>query len=66
MSVGSIGAGAAIAFQVATAGSGPPDPAARQAQVNAQADLLQALRGVTLPAIAAAHLSDGKGVDLYA
>jgi hypothetical protein len=64
MSVGVIGAGAALALRVATAGAAP-DPVSQQAQVNAQADLLQALRGGKLPAVAAAHLADGTGVDLY-
>ena len=62
MSIGSIGSGAA--FVVAASGA-PPDPAAQKAQVNAQANLLQALRGVELPAQAAARMSDGQGVDLY-
>jgi hypothetical protein len=64
MSVGSIGAGAAFAFRVATAGSAP-DPATQRAQVNAQADLLSALRGVNQGAVAAARLTDGAGIDLY-
>jgi hypothetical protein len=64
MSVSSISAGATFAFRVATGGI-TPDPASQQAQVNGQADLLSALMGVKLPAIAAAHLSDGTGVDLY-
>jgi hypothetical protein len=64
MSVSSIGAGAAFAFRVATAGT-TPDPSSQHVQVNAQADLLQALMGIKLPAIAAAQLSDGTGVDLY-
>lgn len=63
MPVSSIGAGAAFAFRMATGGT--PDPSSQHAQVSAQADLLQALMGVKLPAIAAAHLSDGTGVDLY-
>lgn len=44
-----------------------PDPQAQQAQVNAQADLLQAMRsgdGLALKMVAA-RVSDGKGVDLY-
>jgi hypothetical protein len=63
MSVSSIGAGAAFAFRMAI--GGPPDPSAQHAQVNAQGDLLQALMGIKLPAVAAANLSDGTGVDLY-
>jgi hypothetical protein len=64
MSVSSVGAGAMFALRVTTGGA-TPDPSSQHAQVNAQADLLQALMGVKLPAIAAAHLSDGTGVDLY-
>jgi hypothetical protein len=63
MSVGSIGAGAMFALRVAT-GAGSPSSSG-QGQVNAQADLLTALMSARLPAIAAAHLSDGVGVDLY-
>jgi hypothetical protein len=65
MSVSSISAGATFAFRVATGGGVPPDPASQQAQVNGQADLLTALMGMKHPAIVAAHLSDGTGVDLY-
>jgi hypothetical protein len=64
MSVSSVGAGAMFAFKAAI-GAGSPSPSAQQDQVNAQADLLQALMGLRMPAIAAAHLSDGAGVDLY-
>ncbi|MET8152878.1 hypothetical protein ACIBSW_19810 [Actinoplanes sp. NPDC049668] len=64
MSVGSVGAGAMFALRTAI-GAGTPSPEARQGQVNAQADLLQALMGLRMPAIAAARLSDGAGVDLY-
>jgi hypothetical protein len=64
MSVSAVGAGAMFAFKAAI-GAGSPSPAAQQDQVNAQADLLQALMGMRMPAIAAAHLSDGAGVDLY-
>jgi hypothetical protein len=49
---------------VATAGR-TADPAARQAQVNAQADLLQAVRQVDLPTKVAQLINDRKGVDLY-
>jgi hypothetical protein len=64
MSVSSVGAGAMFALRAAI-GAGTLSPSAQQGQVNAQADLLQALMGSRLPAIAAAHLSDGVGVDLY-
>nr|BFE73776.1 hypothetical protein GCM10020092_070770 [Actinoplanes digitatis] len=53
-----------FAFRAAT-GAGTPSPEARQGEVNAQADLLQALMGLRMPAIAAARLSDGTGIDLY-
>ncbi len=57
-----------------TSPTGPPgsapraaveDPQVRQAKVNAQADLLLAVRGVNLPGIAAARLNDGGGIDLH-
>jgi hypothetical protein len=64
MAVSAIGAGAMFAFRAAT-GVGIASPSERQTQVNMQADLLQALMGARLPAMAAAHLSDGLGVDLY-
>jgi hypothetical protein len=60
MSVSSISAGALFAFRAAT-----DTPSAQQGQGNTQADLLRALIGARLPAIAAAQLSDGTGVDLY-
>ncbi len=53
-----------VPFVMAASGKAP-DPEARQAAVNAQADLLSAVRGVNLPGIAAAKLSDGGGIDLY-
>lgn len=65
MSVSPAGSSAALALATATAGQ-VPDPQARQAQVNAQADLLQAMRGVELPTtMVLARLSDGQGIDLY-
>jgi hypothetical protein len=66
MSVTPVGSSAALALGIAAAPGRPPDPHARQAQVNAQADLLQALRGVDLPTKMVAALGDGQGVDLYA
>ncbi|HEX5741181.1 MAG TPA: hypothetical protein VFY17_06450 [Pilimelia sp.] len=41
------------------------DPQARQAQVNAQANLLLALKGVRHGAQVLPRLSDGAGVDMY-
>jgi hypothetical protein len=66
MSVTPVGSSAALALSVAAAPGQPPDPQARRAQVNAQADLLQAMRGVDLPAKMVAALGDGQGIDLYA
>ncbi|HEU5107958.1 MAG TPA: hypothetical protein VFT95_05320 [Micromonosporaceae bacterium] len=65
MSVSPLGSSAALALGALAAPGQPPDPAARQAQVNAQADLLQAMRGVELPTKMVAALSDGRGIDLY-
>jgi hypothetical protein len=53
-----------VPFVMAASGKAP-DPEARQAAVNSQADLLNAVRSVKLPAVAAAKLNDGGGVDLY-
>ncbi|GIE90814.1 hypothetical protein [Actinoplanes regularis] len=62
MSVGSVGP---VSFNVIAAGQ-MQDPQARQAQVNAQADLLQALVSTDLPMkMVQSTLSDGRGVDLY-
>jgi len=63
VSVNSIGPNtAALALTLVTT----PDPQTRQAQVNAQADLIQAVRGVDLPTkMALAKLTDNKGIDLY-
>jgi len=65
MTVSPTGSSAALALGMVTAPGQPPDPNARQAQVNAQADLLQAMRGVDLPTKMVAALSDGKGIDVY-
>ncbi len=51
-------------FAVVAAGQAP-NPHAQKQQVNAQADLLQAVRAVNLPGVAAAKLSDGGGIDIY-
>jgi hypothetical protein len=62
MSVGSIGS---VPFSLIVPGT-VQDPQARQAQVNAQADLLQAMVSSDLPAkLVQCTLNDGKGVDLY-
>ncbi|MBO3744196.1 hypothetical protein [Actinoplanes flavus] len=62
MVIGSIGS---VPFSVIAAGQ-LQDPQARQEQVNAQADLLQALVSSDLPVkMVQASLNDGKGVDLY-
>ena len=62
MSVGSIGSSAT--WNVVSAGS-TVQPAARQAQVNAQADTLSQLMGSKQSTKVAANVSDGKGVDIY-
>jgi hypothetical protein len=54
----------AVPFAVAAAGQAP-DPEARKAQVNAQADLLQAVRGINLAGVASAKIADGGGIDIY-
>ena len=41
------------------------DPDMQRAQVRAQADILNALRGVSSTGTVAAQLGDGKGIDLY-
>ncbi|RZU54342.1 hypothetical protein EV385_6293 [Krasilnikovia cinnamomea] len=62
MSVGAIGS---TPFAVIAAGQ-QQDPYSQQAQVNAQADLLNALVSSDLPMkLVVANLSDGRGVDLY-
>ncbi|GAB1640503.1 hypothetical protein [Krasilnikovia sp. MM14-A1259] len=63
MSVGAIGS---TPFAVVAAGQ-QRDPYQQQAQVNAQADLLQAVLSTNnLPMrMVQATLSDGQGVDLY-
>jgi hypothetical protein len=66
MSVGPVGS---VPFSVPAPGTSP-DPQARQEQVNAQADLLQAMTSSDLPmkmvrAGITLSLGDGTGVDLY-
>lgn len=65
MAVTMTGFGGALPFRTPTAGQ-TQSPESKQAQVNAQADMLQAMRGVELPMkMVAAKLQDGQGVDLY-
>jgi hypothetical protein len=64
MSISSVGAGAMFALRAAT-GAGSPSSSAQPGRVNTQADLVQAMMNTRLPAVTAAHLSDGTGVDLY-
>jgi len=64
MSVSSIGSGAALWGHVAAAGQAP-DLQAQKAQANAQADLLQALRGAQSGTVVAARVTDGTGIDVY-
>ena len=65
MRIGTFNAVAAAApFSVQAAGQAP-DPVARQEQVNATADLLQAVRHVDLPGIAAAKISRDGGIDIF-
>ncbi|MCU7726135.1 hypothetical protein ODJ79_20610 [Actinoplanes sp. KI2] len=66
MSVGPVGS---VPFSVVAPGTSP-DPQARQAQVDAQADLLQALASPDLPMKMircgiSLSLGDGQNVDLY-
>ncbi|OJF11017.1 hypothetical protein [Couchioplanes caeruleus] len=64
MSIASIGSGAALWGHVMAPGAAP-DPRAQQEQVNAQADLLQALRGVQAGTVVAAKVTNGTGIDIY-
>lgn len=66
MSISAVGSSSVLPLGVVTVAGQVPDPQVAQAQVSAQADLLQALRGTELPMkMIAASLSDGQGVDLY-
>lgn len=64
MSIGPIVSNGAAPLGLVAAAGQAPDPAAQRAQVTAQADLLQALRGVDLARTATAQLFDGKGIDI--
>jgi hypothetical protein len=71
MSVNAIGSGNALQLSFPQTGNQRSDPEAYQAAVNAQADLLQAVRHVDLPAKVAANLpqpserTDGGHLDVY-
>ena len=71
MAINAIGSGNALQLSFPTANNQNRDPEAYQAAVNAQADLLQAVRHVDLPAKVAADLpqpserTDGGRVDIY-
>jgi hypothetical protein len=71
MSINAIGSGNALQLSFPTANNQRQDPEAYQAAVNAQADLLQAVRHVDLPAKVAAQLpqpgerTDGGRLDVY-
>ena len=65
MSISPIDAGTVLSMGIAAAGR-PPSPQQQKAQVDAQADLMQAVQNVDLPLkMVLARLSDGRGVDLY-
>jgi hypothetical protein len=66
MAISPVGSDTAQIFAAVAAAGRVPDPQAQQAQVNAQADLLQAMNSTDLPLkMVAARVSDGKGVDVY-
>jgi hypothetical protein len=70
MSINAIGSGSALSINLPMANNQSRDPEAYQAAVNAQADLLQAVRHADLPAKVAADLpraerTDGGTVDIY-
>jgi hypothetical protein len=70
MSINAIGSGSALSINLPMAYNQSRDPEAYQAAVNAQADLLQAVRHADLPAKVAADLpraerTDGGSVDIY-
>jgi hypothetical protein len=69
MSISGISSSAALPFAIAATGQAP-NPQLQQAQVNAQADLLQAMRGVDLSFKLAVNqlttrLSAQQGLDAY-
>jgi len=65
LSVNSIGSGAALPFGMVAAAGKAPDPEAQKAQVNAQADLLLAVRSANRSSVVAARLSDSARIDVY-
>jgi hypothetical protein len=70
MSINAIGSGSALSVSLPMANNQSRDPEAYQAAINAQADLLQAVRHADLPARVAADLpkaerTDGGSVDIY-
>lgn len=65
MSISAIGSGTAMSLGVVAAAGQRPDAEVQRAQVNAQANLLQAVRNADLPAKAVSTMTDGQGVDLY-
>ena len=71
MAVNAIGSGNALALSFPGANNPRQDPEAYQAAVNAQADLLMAVRHADLPAKVAADLpqptarTDGGRLDVY-
>ena len=64
MSIGAIGAGAALNWSAPPVGVSV-DPETQRAQAGAQADLLNALRGIGSAGMVADRVTDGKGIDLY-
>ncbi|MBN1172452.1 MAG: hypothetical protein JXA67_09785, partial [Micromonosporaceae bacterium] len=66
VSISPVGSGVALTMGVVAGAGKIPDPQAQQAQVNAQADLLQAMQSAELPMeMVLSRLSDNQGVDLY-
>ena len=70
MSINAIGSGSALSIGIPMANNQSRDPEAYRAAINAQADLLQAVRHADLPARVAADLpkaerTDGGSVDIY-
>ncbi|HWH02004.1 MAG TPA: hypothetical protein VNV66_22415 [Pilimelia sp.] len=66
MSLSPIGSGTVPALALVAKAGQAPDPQALKAQANAQADLLQAVRGTELPIrMAMERLAEDRGVDLY-
>jgi hypothetical protein len=64
MAIDAIGGGAAVAWRAPSAATAA-DPRAQKEQANAQADLLNALRGTRHGSMVASRVTDGAGVDVY-